>query len=231
MLMGGLSQAINRSLYRSLAYDAIADFAPVSLLCDFSYFMFVANSVPATSTTEFIAFAKKNKLTLASPGAGSAPHLCGELFRHMAGLEMTHVPYRGAGPAMNDLIPGRVHLLFSAGTSLDNARAGHIRVLAYTGSKRTKIAPDVPTVAESGVPGFEVTSWYGIFLPAKTPADIVTRMNGDVAAALADPAVNGRLDQLGYTVASSSPAQLGTLLKSEVNKWGRVVKDAGISID
>jgi tripartite-type tricarboxylate transporter receptor subunit TctC len=231
MLMGGLSQAINRSLYRSLAYDAITDFAPVSLLCDFSYFMFVANSVPTTSTAEFIAFAKKNKLTLASPGTGSAPHLCGELFKHMAGLEMTHVPYRGAGPAMNDLIPGRVHLLFSAGTSLENARAGQVRVLAYTGSKRTKIAPDVPTVAESGVPGFEVTSWYGIFLPAKTPADIVARMNADVGAALADPAVNGRLDQLGYSVASSSPAELGTLLKAEVDKWSRVVKDAGISID
>lgn len=230
MLMGGLSQAVNRSLYRSLSYDTIADFAPVSFICSFSFFMFVPNTVPVTSAKEFIAFAKQNRLTLASPGTGSSPHLCGELFKSMAGIEMTHVPYRGAGPAMNDLIPGRVHLLFSGGATLETARAGKVRVLGYTGASRTKIAPEVPTVAESGVPGFEVISWYGIFVPANTPPDIVTRMNADAATALADPAVTGRLDQLGYTVASSTPAELGALLRSEIDKWSRVIKDAGISI-
>ena len=230
MLMGGLSQAVNRSLYRSLSYDTIADFAPVSFICSFSFFMFVPNTVPVTSAKEFIAFAKQNRLTLASPGTGSSPHLCGELFKSMAGIEMTHVPYRGAGPAMNDLIPGRVHLLFSGGATLETARAGKVRVLGYTGASRTKIAPEVPTVAESGVPGFEVISWYGIFVPAHTPPDIVTKMNADAVTALADPAVTGRLDQLGYTVASSTPAELGALLRSEIDKWSRVIKDAGISI-
>lgn len=230
MLMGGLSQAVNRSLYRSLSYDTIADFAPVSFICSFSFFMFVPNTVPVTSAKEFIAFAKQNRLTLASPGTGSSPHLCGELFKSMAGIEMTHVPYRGAGPAMNDLIPGRVHLLFSGGATLETARAGKVRVLGYTGASRTKIAPEVPTVAEFGVPGFEVISWYGIFVPAHTPPDIVTKMNADAVTALADPAVTGRLDQLGYTVASSTPAELGALLRSEIDKWSRVIKDAGISI-
>jgi tripartite-type tricarboxylate transporter receptor subunit TctC len=230
MLMGGLSQAVNRSLYRSLSYDAITDFAPVSFICSFSYFMFSPNTLPVTSAREFIAYAKQNRLTLASPGTGSAPHLCGELFRSMAGIEMTHVPYRGAGPAMNDLIPGRVHLLFSGGATLENAKAGQVRVLGYSGPSRTKIAPQVPTIAESGVPGFEVTSWYGIFLPAKTPPNIVNKMSADAASVLADPAINGRLDQLGYTVASSTPAELGKLLRSEVEKWSRVVKEAGISI-
>ncbi len=230
MLMGGLSQAANRSLYRTLSYDAIADFAPVSFICSFSFFMFVPNTLPVKSAKEFIAFAKQNRLTLASPGTGSAPHLCGELFKHMAGIEMTHVPYRGAGPAMNDLIPGRVHLLFSGGATLETAKAGKVRVLGYSGASRTKIAPEVPTIAESGVPGFEVVSWYGIFVPAKTPPDIVNRMSADTATALADPAVSGRLDQLGYTAASSTPAELGKMLRSEIDKWSRVIKDAGISM-
>lgn len=230
MLMGGLSTAVNRSLYRTLNYDAVTDFAPVSFLCSFSYFMFTPNTLPVTSAKEFITYAKQNRLTLASPGTGSAPHLCGELFRSLAGIEMTHVPYRGAGPAMNDLIPGRVHLLFSGGATLENAKAGQVRVLGYTGAARTKIAPDVPTIAESGVPGFEVVSWYGIFLPAKTSPDIVNKMSADAAKVLADPAINGKLDQLGYTVASSTPAELGKLLKSEIDKWSRVIKDAGISV-
>jgi tripartite-type tricarboxylate transporter receptor subunit TctC len=230
MLMGGLSQAANRSLYKTLSYDTLTDFAPVSFLCSFSFFMFVPNSVPVTSAKEFIAYAKQNRLTLASPGAGSAPHLCAELFKSMAGLEMTHVPYRGAGPAMNDLIPGRVHLLFSGGATLENARAGQVRVLGYTGSKRTKIAPDVPTIAESGVPGFEVISWYGIFVPAKTPTDIINKMSADTAKVLADPAISGRLDHLGYTVASSTPAELGKFLRDEIDKWSSVIKKANISL-
>lgn len=150
VLMGGSSQATTRGLYHSLSYDPIGDFAPVALICSYSFFMFVPNSLPVKSVGEFIAHARANKgkLTLASPGTGSSPHLCGELFKHMAGIDMVHVPYRGAAPAMNDLIPGRVHLLFSGGATLDNARSGHVRVLGYTGAKRAAIAPEVPTIAE-----------------------------------------------------------------------------------
>jgi len=160
VLMGGQSQATTRALYRSLNYDPIGDFAPVAFICGYSFFMFVPNSLPVKSVREFVAYAKANpgKLALASPGTGSSPHLCGELFKHMAGIEMVHVPYRGAAPAMNDLIPGRVHLLFSGGATLDNARSGQVQALGYTGAERAAIAPEVPTIAEDGVAGFNVIS-------------------------------------------------------------------------
>src|SRR6516162_2158860 len=231
VLMGGSSQATTRGLYRSLSYDPISDFAPVAFLCSYSFFMFVPNSLPVKSVSEFIAYGKANPgtLTLASPGTGSSPHLCGELFKHMAGLEMVHVPYRGAAPAMSDLIPGRVHLLFSGGATLDNARSGQVQVLGYTGEKRSAIAPDVPTIAEDGIPGFNVVSWYGLFVPAKTPPEIVSKMNGDTIAALANPNVQGRLVPLGYESSPDAPEQVGAFLKSEVELWPRVVKEAGIA--
>src|SRR3977135_3441402 len=157
--------------------------------------MFVPNSLPVKSVSEFIAYAKANKgkLTLASPGTGSSPHLCGELFKHMAGLDMIHVPYRGAAPAMNDLIPGRVHLLFSGGATLDNARSGQVQVLGYTGARRSAIAPEVPTIAEDGVPGFDVVSWYGFFVPAKTPAELIAKMKSENIVSLTPPHSQRRL--------------------------------------
>ena len=231
VLMGGSSQATARGLYRSLSYDPITDFAPVAFICIYSFFMFVPNSLPVKSVSEFIAYAKANKgrLTLASPGTGSSPHLCGELFKHMAGLDMVHVPYRGAAPAMNDLIPGRVHLLFSGGATLDNARSGQVQVLGYTGAKRSAIAPEVPTIAEDGIPGFNVVSWYGFFVPVKTPTEIIVKMNTDVIAALADPSVQGRLGPLGYESRPDAPEQVGAFLKADAELWGRVIKEAGIA--
>ena len=193
--------------------------------------MFVPNSLPVKSVREFVAYAKANpgKLALASPGTGSSPHLCGELFKHMAGIEMVHVPYRGAAPAMNDLIPGRVHLLFSGGATLDNARSGQVQVLGYTGAERAAIAPEVPTIAEDGVAGFNVISWYGFFVPAKTPREIIMKMNADTIAALAHPDVKGRLLPLGYESRPDAPERVGALLKSEVELWTRVGKEAGIA--
>ena len=227
------SLAVNRSLYRSLSYDAIADFAPVTHVSRFSLFMFVPNSSPAKSVRDFIAFAKANrgKVTLASPGTGSAPHLAGELFKRMAGIEMIHVPYRGAAPALNDLIPGRVDLYFGSGALLENMRSGQVRGLAVTGAKRDPAAPELPTIAEAGIPGYEVSSWHGLFVPAMTPAHIVKKMNADTIAVLADPAVKGKLEQGGYTAVGSSPEALATLLKSEIDKWISVIKEAGIRID
>jgi tripartite-type tricarboxylate transporter receptor subunit TctC len=231
VLMGGQSQATTRALYRSLNYDPIDDFAPVAFICGYSFFMFVPSTLPVKSVSEFIAYTKANKgkLALASPGTGSSPHLCGELFKHMAGLEMVHVPYRGAAPAMNDLIPGRVHLLFSGGATLDNARSGQVQVLGYTGGKRAAIAPEVPTIAEDGVPGFNVVSWYGFFVPAKTPTEIISKMNVDTIAALADPGVEGRLAPLGYESRPDSPEKVGAFLKAEAEMWSRVIKEAGIT--
>ena len=230
VLMGGSSQATTRGLYRSLSYDPISDFAPVAFLCSYSFFMFVPDSLPVKSVSEFIAYGKANpgKLTLASPGTGSSPHLCGELFKHMAGLDMVHVPYRGAAPAMSDLIPGRVHLLFSGGATLDNARSGQVRVLGYTGAMRSAIAPEVPTIAEDGIPGFNVVSWYGLFVPAKTPPEIVSKMNGDVIAALADQSVRGRLAPLGYETRPDAPEQVGAFLRTDAELWSRVIKQAGL---
>jgi tripartite-type tricarboxylate transporter receptor subunit TctC len=227
------SLAVNRSLYRSLNYDAITDFAPVSHVSSFALFMYVANSVPAHSVREFIAFAKANsgRVTLASPGTGSTPHLAGELLRRMAGIEMTHVPYRGASPALNDLIPGRVHVYFGSGALLGNVRSGQVRGLATTGAKRDPAAPELPTMAEDGVPGYEVSSWHGLFVPAKTPAEIVRKINADTMAVLADPLIKAKLEQGGYIAVGSSPEELAELLKLEIDKWGSILKAAGIRID
>jgi len=233
VLFATASLAVNRSLYRSLSYDPIADFAAVSLVSRFSLFMFVPNSLPTKSVMEFVAYAKAypGKLTLASPGTGSTPHLAGELLKQMAGIEMTHVPYRGASPALNDLIPGRVDCYFGSGALLENMRSGQLRGLAVTGAKRDPVAPELPTMAEAGVPGYEVTSWHGLFVPARTPPEIARKISVDTIAALADPVVKSKLEQAGYMVVGSSPDELQTLLKSEIDKWSAVIKRIGIKIN
>jgi tripartite-type tricarboxylate transporter receptor subunit TctC len=233
VLFATSSLAVNRTLYRSLGYDPIADFAPIAHLTSFPFFMFVPNSSPAKSVRELIALAKASpgKLTLASPGTGTAPHLTGELFKRMAGIEMTHVPYRGAGPVLNDLIPGRVDLYIASGALLENMRAGQIRGLAVTGSKREPAAPELPTLAEAGVPGFAAFSWHALFAPARTPPQIINRMNGDAVAALGDIAVRRMLEQNGYRIVGSTPEELAILLRSDIEKWGSVIKEAGIRID
>jgi tripartite-type tricarboxylate transporter receptor subunit TctC len=232
ILVNSPSLAINRVLYRTLSYDPVNDFAPVTMMCRFSMFMFVPNSSPAKSAKDFIALAKSSsdRLTFASPGIGTTPHLAAELFKRTAGIEMTHVPYRGAAPAMNDLIPGRVNVLFSGGASLPNARQGQVRVIGFTGARRAAEAPEVPTIAESALPGFEVTSWFALFVPAKTPARIIKTINADVAAALADSGVKTRLEQLSYEVHSTSPEELGAVFKAEMEKWTPVIKDAGLNL-
>jgi len=233
VLFATASLAVNRSLYRSLSYDPIADFAAVSLVSRFSLFMFVPNSLPTKSVMEFVAYAKAHpgKLTLASPGTGSTPHLAGELLKQMAGIEMTHVPYRGASPALNDLIPGRVDCYFGSGALLENMRSGQLRGLAVTSAKRDPVAPELPTMAEAGVPGYEVTSWHGLFVPARTPPEIVRKISVDTIAALGDPVVKSKLEQAGYMVVGSSPDELQTLLKSEIDKWSAVIKRSGIKIN
>ena len=233
LLVGSSALAMNRALYRTLSYDAIADFAPVSLICSFAFYMCVPNSSPAKSVKEFIAYAKEKggKLTYATPGVGTPPHMAGELFKRMAGIEMTAVPYRGAGPAYNDLIPGRVDLQFASGVALELIKSGQVRGLAISGAKRTPAAPDLPTVAEAGVPGFDVSSWFGFLAPARTSPDIVRTISAATVAAVADPAVKGRLEHLGYTVNGSTPEGLSAHLQSEIDKWGPVIKAAGIRIE
>ena len=233
LLVGSSALAMNRNLYRSLNYDAVVDFAPVTLICSFPFFMCIPNSSPAKSVQEFIAYAKEKRgtLTFATPGPGTPPHMAGELFKRMAGIEMTHVPYRGAGASYADLIAGRIDLQFASGVALELIKSGQVRGLAISSTKRNAAAPTVPTVAEAGVPGFEVSSWFAFFAPARTPPDIIKKINADTVAALADPAAKSRLEGLGYTVIGSTPEDLATHLQSDINKWGPVIKDAGIRID
>jgi tripartite-type tricarboxylate transporter receptor subunit TctC len=195
--------------------------------------MCVPNSSPAKSVEEFIAYAKQKngKLTYATAGPGTPPHMAGELLKRMAGIEMTHVPYRGSAPAFNDLIPGRVDIMFASGVVLDLIKAGQMRGLAISGAKRVAVAPDIPTVAEAGVPGFDVSSWFGLFVPARTSPDIVRKMSADTTAALADPAARQRLGQLGYEVIGSTPEQLAAHLRAEIDKWSPIIKGAGIRIE
>ncbi len=234
ILIGSLPMAVNRHIYSSLPYDPIADFAPVSQICIYPNLMVVPNSSPAKSVLEFVDYAKANsgKITFASSGTGTSPHLSGELFKRMTGIEMTHVPYRGVALALNDVIPGRVDVMFNtmAGV-LQQARGGQVRGLAVTTAKRFPTAPEFPTVAEAGVPGFDVTSWYAFFVPVKTPAEIVTKLHADTVAVLAEPAIKERLAQTGVLVTGTTPDELGALLKSETEMWGPVIKAAGIKAD
>jgi tripartite-type tricarboxylate transporter receptor subunit TctC len=231
MLFQSMPFAVNRFLFASLPYDPVTDFAPVSLLCDYPNVMVVPISSPVRSVADFIAHANANKgkITFASSGNGTSTHLAGELFKRMAGIEMTHVPYRGAGPALNDLLPGRVDVTFNTmGAVLPFVQAGKLRALAVTSAKRAPATPGLPSIAESGVPGFDVSSWYAIFIPAKTPTDIVRKANADTLAALAHPATKARLEQLGVVVVGSTPEGLAAHLRSEMEKWGPIIREAGI---
>jgi tripartite-type tricarboxylate transporter receptor subunit TctC len=232
-LFATASLAVNTSLYRSLSYDPIADFAPISLVTKLAYYMFVPNSSPAHSVKEFIDYAKSvpGKLKMGSPGTGSAPYLAEMLFLQMANIEMTHVPYRGAAPAFTDLIPGRIDCYFGSGTLLSYARSGQIRALGSTGPKRDAAAPDLPTIAESGVADYDVTAWQALFAPAKTPPEIIRKISADTNTALADPAIKEKLAKSGYVAGGSSPGELENLLKSEIAKWSVVIKSVGIKID
>ena len=233
ILITSMPLAVNRFLFPALNYDPVEDLAPVSLICEYPNIMAVPITSPARSVNDFIAYAKANrgKVTFASSGHGTSVHLSGELFKRMAGIEMLHVPYRGAGPALNDLLPGRVDVMFNnIGAVLPLIQGEKLRGLAVTTAKRSAAAPDLPPIPEAGVPGFDVSSWYALFVPAKTPPEIIRRMHSDTVAALNDPVTKQRLEQLGVVVAGSNPTELATFLKAEMNKWAPVIKDAGISI-
>jgi tripartite-type tricarboxylate transporter receptor subunit TctC len=233
LFCGGDFLATNRYLY-SPTVDPVADLAPVTLICLYTDVMVVPNSSPAKSVTDFIEYCKSNRgtVTFASPGTGTSPHLSGELFKRMAGIEMTHVPYRGGGPALNDLIPGRVDVMFATQPSSRSLiESGAIRALAVTSATRSPFAPNIPTIAASGVPGFDVSAWYALFMPVKTPAEIVRKVYGDTIAAIAHPQVKQRLEDIAATAVSSTPAELTARLKSELEKWGPIITALGIKPD
>jgi tripartite-type tricarboxylate transporter receptor subunit TctC len=231
VLLQSMPLTVNKYLFATLPFDPVADLAPVSLICDYPNVMAVPMSSPARTVQEFIDLAKASpgKMTYASSGYGTSVHLSGELFRRMAHVDMRHIPYRGAGPAFNDLIPGRVDVMFNnMGAVLPLVRGGKLRALGVTSLKRSASLPDVPTISEAGVPGFDVTAWYGFFVPAKTPPNIVEKLHADTVKALADPVIRDRLDQLGVGVIGSSPEELRVYLAAEMSKWSVIIKEAGI---
>jgi tripartite-type tricarboxylate transporter receptor subunit TctC len=233
IFISGPGMATNKFLYPSLSYDPVGDFAPVTLLITQPNMMCVPNSLPAKSVKEFIDFCHENrgKVTYASSGVGTTLHLSGELFKRLANVEMTHIPYRGGAPAINDLIPGRVDVIFDNAPSIvSHVRSGSVRGLAVTTKERIAIMPEMPTIAET-VPGFDVFSWFGFFVPAKTPQDVIAKINADTNSALAHPSVKPRFEDLGAVPKGSTSAELAAFLQSEIDKWGPVIRDAQIKIE
>ena len=227
------SAAINATLYDNLDFVFVRDIAPVALLMRTPILMAVHPAVPATTVAEFIAYAKANpgKINMSSGGVGSTPHVSGELFKMMTGVQLVHVPYRGSGPARVDLLAGQVQVMFDPiASSLGHVKAGQLRALAVASTTRSEVLPDVPTIAET-VPGYESDTWYGIGAPAGTPPAIVERLNREINAGLGDPKLKARLAELGGTVVTGPPGDFRRLIGAETEKWGKVVKFAGIKAE
>jgi tripartite-type tricarboxylate transporter receptor subunit TctC len=233
LLMVGSFNASNAALYDKLNFNFISDIAPVAGVFRGPYVMVVHPSVPARSVPEFIAYAKATprKVNMASSGTGAVPHVAGELFKMMAGIDMIHVPYRGGGPAITDLIAGQVQVYFATTVaSLEYIRAGKLRALAVTTAARSEALPDIPTVAEF-VPGYEASTWYGVGAPKATSAEIVEKLNKEINAGLAEPKMKARLADLGGDVLALSPADFGKLIAEETEKWGKVIQALNIKAD
>ena len=233
LLMVGTFSAINATLYDKLNFNFIRDTAPVAGVLRGPYVAVVNPSVPAKSVTEFIAYAKANprKLNMASAGTGTGGHIAGELFKMMAGVDLIHVPYRGGGPAFNDLIAGQVQVMFATTVgSIGYIRAGRLRALAVTTATRSDALPDIPTVGEF-VLDYEASNWFGVCAQKATPAEIVEKLNKEINAGLADPKIKTRLADVGGTALSGSPADFGRLIAEETEKWSKVVKFAGIKAE
>jgi tripartite-type tricarboxylate transporter receptor subunit TctC len=232
LLLVSLANAVNATLYEKLSYDFIRDIAPVAGISHEAYGMEVHPSFPARTVPEFIAYAKANpgKLNMASPGNGTGPHMAGELFKIMAGVDMVHVPYRGSPPALTDLIAGQVQLMFSPmSSSIEYVKAGKLRALAVTTAKRSTALPDLPTVGEF-VPGYAASGWFGVCAPGKTPVEIVDTLNREINAGLADSKLKARLADLGSEVFAVSPSDFGKHIAEETEKWGKVVRTAHIKL-
>jgi tripartite-type tricarboxylate transporter receptor subunit TctC len=233
LLLAGIFNAVNATLYEKLKYNFVRDIAPVASISHESYGMEVHPSFPAKTVPEFIAYAKANpgRLNMASPGNGSGPHMAGELFKIMAGVEMVHVPYRGSPPALTDLLAGQVQMMFSPlSSSIEYVRGGKLRALAVTTATRSEVLPDLPTVGEF-VPGYEASGWFGIGAPRKTSAEIIDRLNQEINADLADSKLTARLADLSATVFASSPSGFAKHIAEETDKWGKVVRAANIKAD
>ena len=235
LLLGTVgTHAINPSLYSGMPYDNVKDFEPVSLIAMVTIVLVTHPSVPVASVKELIALARTRpgELTFGSPGNGSPQHLAGELFNTMTKVKMLHIPYKGAVPALQDLLGGRISMIFSSmPPALPHVKTGRIKALAVTSSKRSPATPDLPTIAESGVPGYEVINWYGVLTPAGTSKDIVSRLNSETNRIMNLPDVKERLAAQGAETLTSTPQEFGAFIKSETAKWAKVVKFSGARVD
>ena len=233
LLLCGITNATNATIYDKLNFNFIRDIAPVAGVSRGTFVLLVNPSVPAKSLPEFIAYAKANprKVNMASAGNGSAPHVAGELFKMMAGIDMVHVPYRGGGPALNDLLRGQVQVYFATSvSSIGYIRAGRLRALAVTAATRSDALPDVPTVGEF-VPGYEASGWWGVGAPKNTPSQIIDKLNEAINAGLADPKLISRLIELGAEPMPMSSGDFGRLIADETEKWAKVIEFAGIKAE
>jgi tripartite-type tricarboxylate transporter receptor subunit TctC len=233
LLLVGAYNAINATLYEKLNFNFIRDIAPVASIGRVPLIMVVNPSVPAKTVPEFIVFAKANpgKISMASAGNGSTPHVAGELFKMMAGIDMVHVPYRGNGPAITDLLGGQVQVLF-AGTleAIEHIRAGRLRPLAVTDTTRLEALPDIPTVGEF-VAGYEASAWLGLGAPKNTPTEFIEKLNNAINAGLADPKIKARLAEMGGILLAGSPADFGKFIAEETDKWGKVIRALNIKAE
>jgi len=226
--------ATNQSLYRKLPYDPVKDFAPVALVAVQPNILVVHPEVKANSVMELVTLAKQNpgKLNYASSGAGAAAHLAGELFKTMAGVDVVHVPYKGAQPALTDLIAGQVQLMFATSASvIPYVKAGRLRALAVTTAKRSPSVPELPTVSDAGLPGFEATTWHGVVVPAATAGALVEKLNQDINSVLKEKDLSERLAGLGAEVLTGTPRDFADYIAREIPKWSKVVRDSGARAD
>jgi tripartite-type tricarboxylate transporter receptor subunit TctC len=233
LLLANTTNAINATLYEKLNFNFIRDIAPVAGVIRATYVIVVNPSVPAKTVPEFIAYAKANprKVNKAATGTGTGDHFAGELFKMMAGVDMVHVPYRGGGPALADLIAGQAQVMFpTTVSSIEYIRAGRLRALAVTAATRSDALPGIPTVGEF-VPGYEASGWFGIGAPKNTPTEIVDKLNKEINAALADPKIKSRLHDLGGVPMPMTPADFGKHIADETEKWGKVIRAANIKAD
>lgn len=231
ILMGTVgTHAINQSLYPKLAFDPIKDFAPLTRVALVPNLLVANPAQPFKTVKELMAYAKANpgKVTFGSSGSGTSIHLSGELFKQMAGVDIQHVAYKGSAPAVNDLLGNHIAIMFdNMPSAISHVKAGKLRPLAVTTAQRSPALPDVPTIAEAGVPGYEATSWFGLLAPAKTPAPVVAKLNASILKALADPDVKKKLLEQGAEPAGETPAQFAAFIASETVKWGKIVKQSG----
>jgi tripartite-type tricarboxylate transporter receptor subunit TctC len=233
MLLVNPANGINATLYTTLSFNLIRDIVPVAGLVRTPNVMEVTNSLPAKTVAEFIAYCKANpgKINMASSGSGTSVHLSGEMFKLMTGCDMVHVPYKGAGPALVDLIAGQVHVLFdNLPSSVGHIKAGSIRALAVTSAEREPSFPDLPTVGET-VPGYEATAWFGIGMPKDTPREIIDKVNAEVNRALADPKMREKLAALGGKPIAGTPEAFGKVIAAETEKWAPIVKASGAKVE